>query len=103
MTAAYCQMEKMTKKNVVLHMLATHPKYERRGAAGLLIRWPFEQADREGKRCYVDSSVTGHQLYGRYGFEDVGEMRLELDKYEGGEGFGVQKWVAMVREPRKAT
>lgn len=28
-------------------------------------------------------------------------MVLDLDKYEGGEGLGVQRWVAMVREPRE--
>ena len=28
-------------------------------------------------------------------------MTLDLDKYEGGEGMGVQRWVAMVREPKK--
>lgn len=83
-------------------MLATHPKYERKGAAGLLIRWPFERADKDGKRCYVDSSAIGYKLYSRCGFEDVGEMRLYLDKYDD-TGYGMQRWVAMVREPRKSS
>jgi len=82
-------------------MLGTHPEHKRKGAAGLLVRWPFEQADREGKRCYVDSSAIGHRLYKRCGFEDVGEVLLDLGKYSE-EGYGVQRWVAMVREPEKS-
>ena len=27
-------------------------------------------------------------------------MTLDLDRYEGGRGLGVQRWVAMVREPQ---
>ena len=26
---------------------------------------------------------------------------MDLEEYEGGEGMGVQRWVAMVREPRR--
>ncbi len=85
----------------VLSIIGTHPKHERKGAAGMLICWPFERADKQGKRCYVDSSVTGYKLYKRYGFEDVGEMLLDVDKYDAKSGYGVQRWVAMVREPRK--
>ena len=85
----------------VLLLLGTVPKYERRGAGGLLIRWPFERADRDGKRCYVDASPIGYQLYKRCGFsEDVGEMSLDLNKYEPGSGLGTMKWVAMMREPQ---
>ncbi len=28
-------------------------------------------------------------------------MTLDMDKYEGGVGTGMQRWVAMVREPQK--
>ena len=67
----------------------------------MLIRWVFERADAEGLRCYVDSSITGYALYQRCGFECVGEMKVDLDRYEGGEGLGMQRWFAMVREPKK--
>jgi len=41
-------------------------------------------------------------VYRRRGFgEDVGVMDLDLEKYEGGEEYGVQRWVAMMREPEK--
>jgi len=64
---------------VLLH-LCTRPKHERKSEVGLLIKWPFEQADKEGKRCFVDGSFVGHGLYMRYGFEGVGEMKIDLDK-----------------------
>lgn len=88
----------------VLWLLGTHPNHERKGAAAQIIRWAFPHADAAGLRCYVDASRLGHPLYRKCGFEDVGEMRLDLDRYvknEGGEGMGVQRWVAMVREPRE--
>ncbi|CAD6591415.1 MAG: hypothetical protein ASARMPREDX12_005157 [Alectoria sarmentosa] len=85
----------------LLWLLGTHPNHERKGAGAQLIRWAFPQADAAGLRCYVDASKLGHPLYTKCGFEDVGEMRLDLDKYEGGKGMGVQRWVAMVREPQK--
>lgn len=85
----------------VLLLLGTIPKYERRGAGALLIRWPFTQADRDGKRCYVDASPIGYSLYKRCGFsEDVGEMSLDLSKYEPDSRLGTMKWVAMMREPQ---
>ena len=85
----------------VLWLLGTHPRHERKGAGAQLVRWAFPHADAAGLRCYVDASKLGHPLYRKCGFEDVGEMTLDLDKYEGGKGMGVQRWVAMVREPQK--
>lgn len=66
----------------------------------MLTRWPFAQADRDGKRCYVDASSIGYPMYRRWGFKDVGEMSVDLDEY-GGQGLGVQRWVAMLREPER--
>ena len=83
----------------MLYLVGTHPKHERRGAASMLIRWAFPFADKGGKRCYVDGSSVGYALYKRCGFTvDVGEISVDLDEY-GDHGFGVHKWVAMMREP----
>ena len=84
----------------MLWLLGTHPKHERKGAGAQLVRWAFPRADAAGLRCYVDASNLGYPLYRRCGFEDVGELMLDLEGYECGEGSGVQKWVAMVREPK---
>ena len=83
----------------VLWHLGTHPKHERKGAGAQLIRWAFPHADATGVRCYVDASKLGYPLYSKCGFQDVGELLLDMDEYEGGKGVGVQRWVAMVREP----
>ena len=83
----------------LIALLGTHPLYERRGAATQLIKWGCERADVEGLPCFVDSSITGHPLYRKLGFRDVGSMEVDLDQYEGGEGLGVQRWIAMLREP----
>ena len=83
----------------VLWHLGTHPKHERKGAGAQLIRWAFPRADAAGVRCYVDASKLGYPLYSKCGFQDVGELLLDMDEYEGGKGVGVQRWVAMVREP----
>ena len=67
----------------------------------MLIRWPFEQASREGLRCYVDSSAIGYPLYRKMGFTQCeGEINCNLDEY-GEKGFGVHRWVAMLREPQE--
>lgn len=65
----------------------------------MLIHWAFPYADKAGKRCYVDGSSVAYALYKRCGFTvDVGEISINLDDY-GGQGFGVHRWVAMMREP----
>ncbi len=83
----------------MLELLCTHPAHERKGAASKLVKWAFDRADREGAPCYVDASAVAHAMYERCGFVDVGEMTVELERYEPGCGFGVQRWVAMVRAP----
>ena len=82
----------------MLSLLGTHPKHERKGAAAALIRWPYARADKDRKRCYVEASTVACQLYRRCGFEDIDEMVVDLDKYDG-RGFGVARWAAMIREP----
>ena len=84
----------------MLNLLGTHPKHERRGAAAMLMKWGFDKADKDHKRCYVEASSVGYPLYKRCGFEDVGEIVVDLDKYCD-KGFGVHRWVAMLREPDK--
>lgn len=84
----------------VLNALATHPQYERQGAAGMLVRWPFEHADREGKKCFLESTAAGYHFYHKHGFVDTGEVFVDLDAFGEHEGgLGVARWVTMVREP----
>ncbi len=65
----------------------------------MLIEWGTERADDMGVRCFVEASVAGLPLYRKKGFEvEVGVQELDLGEYEGGEGYGVQRWVGLMRE-----
>lgn len=63
----------------------------------------MQLADTMRAPCYVDASPAGEPLYRKRGFgEMVGELRLDLGEFDGdgereGEGFGVQRWVALRR------
>ncbi|PWY69045.1 acyl-CoA N-acyltransferase [Aspergillus heteromorphus CBS 117.55] len=59
------------RKHYYLDTLATHPDYQRKGAASMLIQWGCEVADREGMPIWVDASEDGAALYKRFGFQDV--------------------------------
>ena len=74
----------------LIGLLGTHPDFERRGVASMLIQYMFEKADFFDIPCYVDSSVKAQPLYRRHGFVDVNTLKVDLDKFEGGEGQGVQ-------------
>jgi predicted N-acetyltransferase YhbS len=54
-------------------MLGTHPDYQRRGAASMLVKWGCDLADQNGVGAYVDASKSGAPLYTRFGFVDESE------------------------------
>ncbi|KAL3425698.1 GNAT family protein [Phlyctema vagabunda] len=60
-----------------LELIATRPAWQRKGAAGQLIRWGLERADREARRCYLEASPGGKPVYERYGFRE--RERLVVD------------------------
>ncbi|KAK1688496.1 hypothetical protein BDP55DRAFT_726397 [Colletotrichum godetiae] len=53
-----------------LDTLVTHPDYQRRGAASMLLAWGCALADEDGVAAYVDASKAGAPLYERFGFVD---------------------------------
>ncbi|KAI4234755.1 MAG: hypothetical protein LQ349_003582 [Xanthoria aureola] len=83
----------------LLSLLATHPKHQGQGAGTQLIEWGTSKAEAMGVRCFVDASPAGMGLYRRLGFDqEVGDLVLDLAGYEGGEQYGVQRWVGLARE-----
>lgn len=59
------------------------------------------KADAMGLKCCVDASADGYALYRKRGFvEEVGSLELDLEGYEGGEGCGTARWVALCRQPK---
>lgn len=63
-----------------MHMV-THPSHRGKGAAGLLIRWGIEQAERCRVPAYLEAGVAGRPIYERYGFVQMGDL-LEVDLRE---------------------
>ncbi|KAJ4305728.1 hypothetical protein N0V90_001259 [Kalmusia sp. IMI 367209] len=62
---------------ILMHMV-THPAHRGKGAAGLLVKWGIEQAEKDGVPAYLEAGVMGRPIYERYGFVQVGEL-LEVD------------------------
>ena len=65
-----------------MHMI-TRASQRGRGAAGMLIRWGIEQAEKEGVPAYLEAGVKGKPVYERLGFKQVGDL-LEVDLREYG-------------------
>lgn len=54
-----------------LEIVATLPEHQGKGAAGKLIRWGLERADREGLEAYLEASPAAVPIYEHYGFKTV--------------------------------
>ncbi|EPE28362.1 Acyl-CoA N-acyltransferases (Nat) [Glarea lozoyensis ATCC 20868] len=82
-----------------LDLLTVDPKYQRRGAGRLLVKWGTSQADKLGLKCVVESTDPGFGLYKSEGFEHCGVWETELpDEWK--ESRRKAKFVWMVREPQ---
>ncbi|KAJ5933809.1 acetyltransferase [Penicillium verhagenii] len=58
------------RKHIFLDMLATHPHYQRQGAASHLVQTGLDLAEADGLAMYVSASKKGAPLYARFGFID---------------------------------
>jgi GNAT superfamily N-acetyltransferase len=67
---------------ILMHMV-THPSHRGKGAAGMLIKWGIEQAERDQVPAYLEAGVMGKPIYERYGFVQKGDL-LEVDLNKGG-------------------
>ncbi|KAG9242030.1 acetyltransferas-like protein [Calycina marina] len=61
-----------------LELIATRPDWQGQGAAGKLLRWGLERADREGVEAYIEASLDGKQIYERFGFQEVAKLAVDL-------------------------
>ncbi|MCJ1410459.1 hypothetical protein MMC19_004544 [Ptychographa xylographoides] len=55
-----------------LEFIATLPEHQGKGAAGRMIRWGLEQADRDCLEAYVEASPVSVPVYEHYGWKVVG-------------------------------
>ncbi len=75
-------------------MLGTLPSYQGRGAGSLIMRYGVEQADRDGRKAYLEASPSSVSLYRRFGFFEKDEVTVDV------KGHGPYQNLCMVREPR---
>lgn len=62
--------------------LVTRPSRRGHGSGGMLIRWGLDRAKEEGACAYLEAGAAAKGLYERYGFNEVGEVRmLDLKPY----------------------
>lgn len=78
-----------------LNMIATHPDWQRRGLAGLLMGVVFEIADSAGLPCYLETETPENVAYYRHhGFEVRSEWDVAVPSAPGPHMWG------MLRSPR---
>lgn len=90
-------------KKKVLHILATLPSYRCRGVGSLLVSHGLEVVDKAKMQSYLDTSPLGLNLYLKYGWRRVDEIRVDLGKYigkGGGEKEEEEVSLCMIREPK---
>ncbi|QYT06154.1 N-acetyltransferase domain-containing protein [Trichoderma simmonsii] len=83
---------------IVLKLIGTHPKAQRRGAGSLLMAWVTELADQEGLACWVTGSPMAVPLYKKFGFQVMEEITVDLPGSSDGETY---THTCMLREPKK--
>ncbi|EXJ70812.1 uncharacterized protein A1O5_05802 [Cladophialophora psammophila CBS 110553] len=64
------------KAYCLLDLLQTDPKYQGRGAGGMLIKWGLDIADELHLPAYLESSPVAHNLYQKFGFRDIDKTTL---------------------------
>ncbi|KFY84573.1 hypothetical protein V500_09199 [Pseudogymnoascus sp. VKM F-4518 (FW-2643)] len=93
------------KKCLVLQALVTDPSCQGRGFGTQLIHWGTDKADAEDLQCWAHASPSGHSLYTRAGFEEVGRSDFDLAEWApggkgGGRGWGNYIFRYMLRPAR---
>jgi predicted acetyltransferase len=81
-----------THQKADLDLLATDLKYQRRGAAGCLLKKLTEIADQDARVVFLVSTDSARPVYEKFSFVPVQEVLLDLKEYgevEGRERFTV--------------
>lgn len=61
--------------------LCVAPKWQSQGVGSTLLRWGTERADAAGVFIWVHSSADAWPMYAKHGFETVGTLDVDLDRY----------------------
>jgi GNAT superfamily N-acetyltransferase len=78
------------------------PKYQGRGIGSKLLHQCLEIADKDGLPTWLGAFPGSHNLYLRFGFEDVEHQDIDLNKWDHYRfrGFGIYRNYSMVRQPK---
>jgi len=71
--------------------------HQRLGLGTELLKQGLREVDKRGLQCVLGASPEGKGLYEKFGFRVTKTLDLDLEKYEGGEGYGVVKHSVMHR------
>jgi len=63
----------------------------------MLLKYVLDTVDEQRKRCYIEASAAGLALYKRFGWVEVDELVVDMEKH-GCEG-GVVRQKCLLREP----
>ncbi|KAF4339844.1 gnat family protein acetyltransferase [Fusarium beomiforme] len=64
----------------VMHLMV-HPDHQRKGIGGLLLQSVTEKADAAGVPTLIVSSIEGHGLYKKHGFESLGTWTVNNEEW----------------------
>lgn len=74
----------LTSVQTVLSVLMTLPEYQGQGIGSALLEFGLAEAKKKGlTQFWLESSPDGYNLYRKFGFEDVDNIRMDLTKYGG--------------------
>lgn len=82
-----------------MHILAVRRSHHRRGLGGRLLAVGLAMADEAGRKTFIEASRAGIELYKRYGWELVGEVKVDLESH-GFPGLGVYTEGCLMRQPK---
>lgn len=72
-----------------LSAIGTSTKYQKQGAAAMLLQWGIERIDDHGLPAYLEATPAGLSLYQRFGFREVDRLRLETLPWKEGDFFNI--------------
>ncbi|KAG8668507.1 hypothetical protein FPOAC2_07795 [Fusarium poae] len=64
----------------VMHIMV-HPDHQRKGIGGLLLKTVTEKADAVNAPAIITSSIEGHGLYKKHGFESLGTWAVDNEAW----------------------
>jgi len=105
----YCERSRPNLSTLLKHLdLSTFvvaPKYQGRGIGSKLLDHCLEIADRERLPAWLSAFPGSHNLYLRFGFEDVEHQDIDLNKWDNYRfrGFGIYRQYCMARQPQTKT